>query len=109
MIESAFRASLRVDADHPCLAGHFPGRPIVPGVLILDEVLAVVLARHGGARRLLRLPQVKFLQPLLPDEAAIIACELEAAPADALRVRFRVLRDEQLLVSGELLLGTASR
>lgn len=78
--------------DHPSLAGHFPGRPIVPGVLLLDRVLALIEAREGIAPAALRLPQVKFLRPLLPGECARI--ELEgAAPC----WRFRVLRDDKVL------------
>ena len=30
----------RIAADHPCLPGHFPGQPVVPGVVVLDRVLA---------------------------------------------------------------------
>lgn len=87
-----------IGPDHPSLPGHFPGRPIVPGVVLLDRVLDAVEAQHGplGA---LRLPQVKFLQPLLPGEAARI--EL-AGVSDALRWRFRVLRGDVLLASGEI-------
>jgi 3-hydroxyacyl-[acyl-carrier-protein] dehydratase len=33
---------LRFGADHPALAGHFPQRPIVPGVLLLDEALHAI-------------------------------------------------------------------
>jgi len=87
-----------VGPDHPSLPGHFPGRPIVPGVVLLDRVLEAIEATHGplGA---LRMPQVKFLQPLLPDEAARV--ELDAV-AGAPRWRFRVLRGEVLLASGEI-------
>lgn len=87
-----------IGPDHPSLPGHFPGRPIVPGVVLLDRVLDAVERRHGplGA---LRLPQVKFLQPLLPGEAARV--ELEAV-AEAVRWRFRVLRGDALLASGEI-------
>jgi 3-hydroxymyristoyl/3-hydroxydecanoyl-(acyl carrier protein) dehydratase len=82
--------------DHPSLPGHFPGRPIVPGVVLLDRVLEAIEARHGplGA---LRLPQVKFMQPLLPGECA----EVEVTGV-APRWRFRVLRDGALLASGEV-------
>lgn len=35
------RTALRIGADHPCLPGHFPGRPVVPGVVLLDRVAAL--------------------------------------------------------------------
>src|SRR3546814_6198544 len=62
--------------DHPALPGHFPGLPIVPGVVILDRVLDAIEAAHGplGA---LRLPQVKFLRPLLPGQAAWVEIEAD--------------------------------
>lgn len=82
--------------DHPALPGHFPGRPLVPGVVLLDHVLDAVEAAHGPLAGL-RLPQVKFLQPLLPGETARV--ELGGEPP---RWRFRVLRGETLLASGEV-------
>lgn len=85
-----------VPPDHPCLPGHFPGRPLVPGVMVLDQVLAAVEAQHGPLGPL-RLPQVKFASPLLPGEAARV--ELEGG---APRWRFRVLRAETLVASGEV-------
>lgn len=85
-----------VDPSHPSLPGHFPGAPVVPGVLVLEHVMAAIERLHGplGA---LRLPQVKFMRPLLPGEEAHI--ELEGA---APRWRFRVLRDEETIASGEV-------
>jgi 3-hydroxyacyl-[acyl-carrier-protein] dehydratase len=95
-------AGFVVAADHPALPGHFPGRPIVPGVVILDHVLAAIESAHGplGA---LRLPQVKFMQPLLPGQAASIAVHaVEQADAGAPRWRFRVESAGVLLASGEV-------
>src|SRR3546814_12694558 len=69
--------------NHPAVPGHFPGRPIVPGVVILDRVLDAIEAAHGplGA---LRLPQVKFLRPLLPGQAAWVEIDAVApSPPDA--------------------------
>lgn len=57
----------RVPADHPSLAGHFPGRPIVPGVLLLDAALTALDAATG-LRAPLQLVRVKFLAPVLPEE-----------------------------------------
>lgn len=86
-----------VDPTHPCLPGHFPGRPVVPGVVILDRVLDAIETAHGPLDAL-RLPQVKFVLPLLPGEVAEIVLN-GAAP----RWRFRVLRGDALLASGEVL------
>jgi 3-hydroxymyristoyl/3-hydroxydecanoyl-(acyl carrier protein) dehydratase len=88
-----------IDPDHPSLPGHFPGRPLVPGVVLLDRVVAAIEAAHGPLGPL-RLPQVKFMQPLLPGEEACIQLE-----GDAPRWRFRVLRGDTLLASGEVVAG----
>lgn len=91
--------SFVITPDHPSLPGHFPGRPLVPGVVLLDRVIATIEAQHGplGA---VRLPQVKFVQPLLPGESARI--ELDGGTP---RWRFRVLRGETLLAMGEVVAG----
>ncbi len=81
--------------DHPSLPGHFPGRPVVPGVVLLDRVSALLEAELGAGPW--RLPQVKFLQPLLPGQTATIALER----LDDARYRFRVSREDTLLASGE--------
>ena len=59
----------RVPADHPAFAGHFPGHPIVPGVVLLDRVLQLAQARHGGAAGGWQVAQVKFLSPCGPSDA----------------------------------------
>lgn len=84
--------------DHPSLRGHFPGRPIVPGVVLLERVLEAIEAETAVPLATLRLPQVKFVQSLLPGEPAQIVLE-GAAP----RWRFRVLRGATLLASGEVI------
>ena len=89
-----------IPSDHPSLPGHFPGRPVVPGVILLDRVVAAIEAVHGPLPPL-RLPQVKFLQPLLPGEDAEIALDTPAPD----RWKFRVLRGDAVLSSGEVSLA----
>jgi 3-hydroxyacyl-[acyl-carrier-protein] dehydratase len=67
-----------VPHDHPSLAGHFPGRPIVPGVVVLDEALALIL-RERPPNRLVGLDDVKLLAPVLPGDEVIVAYR-ESAP-----------------------------
>lgn len=60
---------LRIPADHPAFAGHFPGQPLLPGVSLLAEVLEAVLADAALALRLgpaPRLGHAKFLAPVRP-------------------------------------------
>jgi 3-hydroxymyristoyl/3-hydroxydecanoyl-(acyl carrier protein) dehydratase len=60
-----------IQPDHPSLAGHFPGRPIVPGVVVLDQALALLLRDRPG-QCVAALREVKFLSPVIPGEAVTI-------------------------------------
>lgn len=86
--------NFRIPATHPSLAGHFPGNPVVPGVVVLDAVAAALARRHG--RRIVGFRQVKFIAPLLPEQEAGLELEL----ADE-RLRFRVMRGSDLIANGE--------
>jgi 3-hydroxymyristoyl/3-hydroxydecanoyl-(acyl carrier protein) dehydratase len=65
-------ASFTVPPDHPALAGHFPGRPVVPGVVLLDEVAAAIRGATPGVR-IARLAGVKFHAPLEPGCPVIVS------------------------------------
>jgi 3-hydroxymyristoyl/3-hydroxydecanoyl-(acyl carrier protein) dehydratase len=93
MSEAVWRAPLRIPADHACLPGHFPGRPLVPGVLILEHVAQALRAWRG--ERLARVVEAKFVAPLRPGEAA----ELRLSERDG-RLRFEIRRDGELLARG---------
>ena len=63
-----------VAADAPCVQGHFPGMPVVPGAWLLGKVHAVLLARYPECR-VEGVRKVKFLAPLLPDQPAQISVD----------------------------------
>ena len=88
-----------IQPDHPSLPEHFPGNPVVPGVVVMDRVLDAIETECGVHVGALRLPHVKFMQPLLPDQAAVVSLE-GAAP----KWRFRVHHGERLIASGEVVL-----
>lgn len=83
-----------IPAGHPALAGHFPGNPVVPGVVVLDAIADAL--ERGHDRCITGFRQVKFVAPLLPEQPAAI--ELDVTDE---RLRFRVLRGDDLIASGE--------
>lgn len=57
---------MRISLDHPSLAGHFPGHPVVPGVVLLDSVLAALRERFAHKVGIATMPAVKFHAPVRP-------------------------------------------
>lgn len=88
---------------HPALSGHFPGNPVVPGVVLLEHVVSLLEANFG-LQPALHLPQVKFLQPLLPGQDAAV----ELITRGAGSWRFRVLRGDVVLATGDIAAAEAA-
>ncbi|HEX5960030.1 MAG TPA: hydroxymyristoyl-ACP dehydratase [Rhodanobacteraceae bacterium] len=87
--------TLRIAPGHPALPGHFPGEPLVPGVVLLERVAAAL--RDWRGVRMAGL-DAKFMQPLRPGEEAAITLQDEGA-----RTRFEVSRaDGQTIARGML-------
>ncbi len=88
-----------IGAGHPALPGHFPGAPVVPGVVLLDQVLQTLARALGRQPSSLRFPQAKFQEPLLPGELARVELQIDIAKAVA---RFSIHRSDRQLASGSL-------
>ena len=91
-----------ISGAHPALAGHFPGNPIVPGVVILGRVCRAVAEAHGAT--VAAVPVVKFHAPLRPAEPFDIGFE----PAGAGSVSFRVVRGKTLIAAGTVRIRAAT-
>ena len=107
--------SVTFAADHPVFAGHFPGRPIVPGALLLDEILhaACVAGRlwqeksaNGaphGPKVGCQIASVKFLSPVQPGESVLISCSADANR----RIGFNVTCQGRAVATGSFVLEDA--
>ncbi len=91
-------AELRIAEDHPAFAGHFPGVPILPGAVLLDETL-FALARHCALDLTdWQVSSMKFLEIVRPGDAL----ELEHDSPNERTIRFSVRSGDRLVASGVL-------
>ena len=96
-----------IASHHPSLVGHFPGNPVVPGVVLLDHILATAKSALP-TQRVCGMRKIKFLRPVLPEQV----CEVQwgavrASVAEAAQVRFFCVCEGQRIAEGNLLLETA--
>jgi 3-hydroxymyristoyl/3-hydroxydecanoyl-(acyl carrier protein) dehydratase len=92
--------SVRIPSSHPSLAGHFPGRPIVPAVVLLDCVLEAAGRWLGAEPAASGLSQAKFTAPLLPEQTAQLQLTLQGN-----ELRFSLTRDADSVARGTFTLA----
>jgi len=92
------RSELHIAADHPAYAGHFPGFPLLPGAVLLDEALRAIARAHGIDLNQWRVASAKFLQVVRPGTALTLTHSAPHAPT----IRFAILSGTATVASGIL-------
>lgn len=92
--------ALPVETDHPAYAGHFPGRPILPGVVLLDRAKSALESASGLT--ITGIAMAKFLSPSLPGEALVL--DYEATDA---ALRFEIRCGERRVATGRFVVTRA--
>jgi 3-hydroxymyristoyl/3-hydroxydecanoyl-(acyl carrier protein) dehydratase len=87
-----------IGKDHPALPGHFPGNPVVPGVILLDCVRQAVLDAYPGSC-IAAIKWVKFLVMIRPDQRFLT--ELYVQNGD---IKFECRIGDLIAVKGMLVL-----
>ncbi|HUW99147.1 MAG TPA: hypothetical protein VMV40_09995 [Acidiferrobacter sp.] len=88
-------------AGHPAFAGHFPGNPIVPGVLLLDELMHALAADLDRGYAAFTVESVKFLYSARPGD--VVYWVYTPVRADA--VRFVLTVGDHDAVVGVIVVG----
>ena len=104
--QSAARLEQRVRVPETLayLEGHFPGHPIVPGVVQVQWVLEAATAWLGRRPVVRRMDAIKFKTPLLPGRTFSLVIEQAQSDTEAL-LRFSLKDGETLFSSGRLVLA----
>jgi 3-hydroxyacyl-[acyl-carrier-protein] dehydratase len=104
-----------IAAEHPSLAGHFPGKPIVPGVVLLDMICAAIKnalnnmsADVSADLHLSALPSVKFQQPVLPEQILVVQVEFLQPDQHTVRARFSGTCEQVPILEGSMTFTQAS-
>ncbi len=102
-------ARKRVRDDEWYLAGHFPGNPIMPGVLMVEALAqtgAVAVLSEERNRGKLALfagiDDVRFKRIVRPGDELTLECEIEAVRGPVGRGKARATVDGELAVRGTL-------
>jgi 3-hydroxymyristoyl/3-hydroxydecanoyl-(acyl carrier protein) dehydratase len=93
-----FSCSREIRPDHPTLAGHFPGNPIVPGALLLGEITYALEQGWGRDWKVAAITVAKFSSLLRPGERFDII--LESSGDD--QVKFSIACGTRPIASGSL-------
>jgi len=96
--EARTTAGFVIAPDHPALAGHFPGHPVVPGVVLLDHAIALIGAALAQPLEIFQLGSVKFLSPVSPGEPVTVTHEADARGT----IRFTLSASGRDVASGTL-------
>lgn len=89
-----------ISDEHPSLAGHFPGYPIVPGVVILDYVSQALLDLTS-ARYVSEIKSVKFIRPILPLDEVEVTYTLKSLNT----YQFKCSINDDFVVAGQVVVA----
>lgn len=103
-----------VTINEPFFQGHFPGNPIMPGVLIVEALaqagglLAFNLAPEttGNDVYFLGIDKVRFRKPVRPGDQLILKIRLLRQRGAVFKMRGEAFVDDQLVAEGEMLATT---
>ncbi|MGO8827640.1 MAG: hypothetical protein ACLQT5_00190 [Steroidobacteraceae bacterium] len=80
------RHTLEIAPDHPAFDGHFPGTPILPGAVLLDEALRFIEVDLALDLTQWQIANAKFLERVRPGDSLTVE---HSGPANGM-VRFTI-------------------
>ena len=112
---SAFEAVWSVSGDEDFFRGHFPGEPIVPGVLITEALAQTaglhLLSREGGGSHggMLVQSEVRFRKPVHPPAMISLRVTDDGSLGSLHRFEVRAFVRETLVADGTIVLAVIAR
>jgi beta-hydroxyacyl-ACP dehydratase FabZ len=100
-----------VTINEPFFQGHFPGEPIMPGVMIIEAmaqaggVLGFSLLGHlkGNSIYFMGMDKVRFRKPVRPGDQLLIKAQVMKQKGTILKIKAEAFVEEQLVAEAELM------
>ncbi len=101
-----------VTINEPFFQGHFPGSPIMPGVLIIEAMAqaggvlvftSLPKERHGALIYFMGIDKVKFRKPVLPGDQLLLEIKILKQRAKAIKMSGTAFVDEKVVAEAEFM------
>ncbi len=99
--ENSVAAKLVFNESFPGFDGHFPGKPVVPGILLLETVMLIKELHLKSELALTGISQVKFSLPVLPRQPVELHVSA-VRESDGLKIKGKALLNDKRAVFSEL-------
>ena len=91
-------SALNIAEDHPSFAGHFPGFPVLPGAVLLDEILRAIEGARGIDLTRWQISSAKFVDVVRPGDKLVLEHDVRRAGL----IRFTIHAEHRKVASGTL-------
>ena len=115
--DTTIRAIKNVTFNEPCFTGHFPERPVMPGVLLVEAMAQAggfMLFRHLEDRHnkliyFTGIDKCRFRRPVVPGDQVVFDVELLAKRRTFAKLKGKAMVDGELACEAELMSATTER
>jgi 3-hydroxyacyl-[acyl-carrier-protein] dehydratase len=114
----SIRALKNVTYNEPFFPGHFPGRPVMPGVMIIEAlaqaagilcfVTADVFPDHRTQFYFVGIDKARFRRPVVPGDQLLLTAQLERSLKGIWRFSTRALVEDQEVAHADMMLAPGS-
>ena len=117
MEEGSLRAMKNVTINEPFFQGHFPGTPVMPGVLVVEAMaqaagfllLCQVEDRDDKLIYFTGIDKCRFRKPVVPGDQLVFEVELVAKRSTFAKIKGRALVDDEIVCEAEMMSALANR
>ncbi len=117
MTDTTVRAVKNVTVNEPYFTGHFPGRPVMPGVLVVEAMaqaggfmlFSTIEDRENKLIYFTGIDGCRFRKPVLPGDQVVLEVEVITRRRTVAKLHGRALVDGELVCEAHLMSAMVER